>query len=172
MNEQPAMMIAHGGIRSLGRFYNDGSLGAVGARVRILVQDLSDRPFSGIRVRAGELTATPVEGVTNGNGTVVLDVPVSSESGVFIHIFAVLPEGEVKRTILASDASKEVVTFRSIEKAPQPIATTVEVSMVGVGIITFVVGRLIKTEIISDILTMLGEIGVIGAVFHRIGRGL
>lgn len=160
---QPGLMKVDGGIRSLGRFYGLGETAS--ARVRVLVQDYQDRPFTGIKVEAGHVT-----GFTNGNGTVVLDVPYDSSSRR-ITVFAHLPEGVISKEVDPVGVDREVMAFRSVEKAPQLIANAAEIGLAAGGIVVFVTGRLVKTEIVSDILTMLGEIGVIGAVFHRLGRG-
>lgn len=167
---QPSAIVVDGGIRSLGRFIGE-KLEAAFATVRVLVQDYTDHPFSGIDVVA-KTGAGSVEGKTNGNGTVVLKVPYTVSKDDLISVVAYLPEGAVTKQQRVSESFRDVITFRSVERAPRSILNTVEAIMGASGLAVFVAGRLVKTDIVSDILTMLGEIGVIGALFHRLGRGI
>lgn len=132
--------------------------------VRILVQDIRDKAFTGVPIEVVNPDGI-VRALTNGHGTVT--IPFETLEPKFM-VIADLPEGSVSKEVAVADAAHEVVTFRSVEAAPQPIVNAMEAVVGGAGIILFALGLTTKVQPLQ----VAGEIFFIASVFERVGRGL
>lgn len=137
--------------------------------VRVLVQDFKDRPMSGIAIKVWD-TKKAVEvarGETSGSGTAVIYARIETDAAA-LTVSAELPEGEAIKTVSVSQVSGEVIAFRSVEEAPQPLVNTMEIAAGAGGAALFAAGEIWDIKPMS----ILGEILVIAAIFERVGRGL
>lgn len=157
---QPSLMVVRSRI---------GWLGEAVAPVtfRLLVKDLKDRGFSGIpfsisRTGPGEL---PITGITNGDGSAVVSFDTS---GPTIIVQVQLPEGPVSKPMKVEDAASEVMTLRSVQEAPQPILTTVEMVAGGSGLALVAAGFFTGLTALER----LGEVIIVATVFTRIARAV
>jgi len=155
---QPVLLSVRGRIGWLGQM-------KIPVTLRLLVKDFKDRGFTDIgweiiRKGAGEL---PIMGKTNGNGTSVATFD-TSEPTFAVHVY--LPEGLVKREMKVSDAEHDVLAFRSVENAPQPILNTLEIATGASGILLYILG--ISTGFTP--LERVGEVLFVATVFTRVGR--
>jgi len=134
---------------------------------RLLVKDLKDRGFSGVpftigRRGVGEL---PITGRTNGGGSAVVTFDTSSPQ---FDVQVQLPEGVVSKPMKVDDAKSEVMTLRSVQEAPQPILTPVEMIAGGSGLALATIGFLTGLTALER----LGEALIVATVFTRIGRAV
>jgi hypothetical protein len=157
---QPSLMVVRSRI---------GWLGQAGAPVtfRLLVKDLKDRGFSGIpfvisRNGPGEI---PLTGVTNGGGSAVITFDTASPQ---FYVQIQLPEGIVGKPMKVQDAASEVMTLRSVQEAPQPILTPVEMVAGGSGLALTAIGFLTGLTALER----LGEVLIVATVFTRIARAV
>jgi hypothetical protein len=134
---------------------------------RLLVKDLKDRAFSGVpftisRSGVGEL---PITGYTNGGGSAVVTFATTAPQ---FDVQIQLPEGPVSKTMTVVDAASDVMLLRSVQEAPQPILTPVEMIAGGSGLALTLVGFLTG----FSALERLGEVLIVATVFTRIGRAV
>lgn len=161
---QPSMMIVRGRIGWLG---DDASPASPPVTFRLLIKDLKDRGFSGVpftisRRGIGEL---PITGYTNGGGSAVVTFTTSSPQ---FDVQVQLPEGTVSKPMSVQDAASDVMTLRSVQEAPQPILTPVEMIAGGSGLALTLVGFLTGLTALER----LGEVLIVATVFTRIGRAV
>lgn len=157
---QPSMMIVRSRIGWLGEAKEP-------VRLRLLVKDFKDRGFTGVewtiaRNGVGEL---PITGKTNGNGTSVVTFDTSAPRFVVtVH----LPEGDVMKPMSVEDAKGEVVTVRSVEVAPQPFLTTMEIVAGTSGLALIALGFFSNTGLVQRV----GETVLMATAFYRVGRAV
>ena len=150
-----------GRINGLGRYSLRGDY-----TIRAEVKDVHGRSFPGITVQVSAEDGHSTEGVTNSDGIVVLPFSTGVQN---INVIALLPEGpSPTKTITMEYASRKIITFRSVENAPQPIVNTLEAIAGGGGLLLLLAGLWLKSTPVQ----VVGEIGMVSAVFNRVGRAL
>jgi hypothetical protein len=158
---QPSLMVVRGRIGWL------GDVPSTPVIFRLLVKDLKDRGFSGVpftigRRGVGEL---PITGYTNGAGSAVVTFDTASPQ---FDVQVQLPEGVVSKPMAVADAASDVMTLRSVQEAPQPILTPVEMIAGGSGLALTALGFLTG----FSALERLGEVLIVATVFTRIARAV
>ncbi len=160
-HDRPSMLVEMGRINGLGRYSLRGEY-----TIRAEVRDIHGRPFSGITVQVSAEDGRSAEGTTNSDGTVVIPFSTGVQN---INVIALLPEGpSPTKTLTMEYASREIITFRSVESAPQPIVNTLEALAGGGGLLLLLAGIWLKSTPVQ----VIGEIGMVSAVFNRVGRAL
>lgn len=134
------------------------------ATVRVLVQDVRDRGFTGIEISI-QIGGKSYKGITNGDGATA--VPIEIPSGTTaVNVMARLPEGLTSKEIDAKEIDKTVVTFRSVTQAAQPFVTTLEGTSAALGVAIGAAGFIWKI----DWMKVLGESLFVVALFSKFSR--
>jgi len=133
-------------------------------QVRVLVQDLRDKPIPGIEVEVRNGVSQPGVRKTDWRGIAIVPFETSSDS---VDVTARLPEGPaVQSKVTAARALKEPIVFRSVDIAPEPFLTTVEAVSGAVGIVAGTIGFIRNIEWLKAV----GEAFFVVALFSKVAR--
>jgi hypothetical protein len=158
---QPDCMV----IRDLGRIHDLGDLPPeAGYTVRVQVLDVYGKPWTGIPLGVAFQSAPVEQTVTNGDGVSIWHHGTSDVT-MPIDVFAYTPDGPLKGVF--DPKTDTVLTIRSSVPAPKPLVTVVEGVLGGAGVAMTAIGYLADIAILRT----FGELGIVAAVFARIGRG-
>lgn len=157
---QPSCMV----IRDLGRMETPG-LGLIPVTIRVNVVDLCGKPFPGVQISASTVNGQAVVD-TNADGAAILDLAANFPDEK-INVYAYLPEGQASHVFNMIGDSSKPITFQTATPAPKPLVTLTEGLLGSAGIVMTSIGYLADVAILRT----FGELGIVAAVFARIGRG-
>jgi len=149
------------------RLSEDVSLGQAQAKfvgqIRVLVQDLRDKPVPGVKVEVRNGSGKSESRITDWRGVAVIPFETSSDSVI---VLAHLPEGPSGRPVTTAEALKEVITFRSVETAQEPFLTPIEAVSGAIGIVTGAIGFIQNIEWLKAV----GEAFFVVTLFSKVAR--
>jgi len=132
-------------------------------QVRVLVQDLRDKPIPGIEVEVRNGVSSLIK-KTDWRGVAIVPFETSSDS---VDVVARLPEGPALQSqVTTARALKEPIVFRSVDITPEPFLTPVELVSGAVGIVAGAIGFIRNIEWLKAV----GEAFFVVALFSKVAR--